>query len=477
MKPSLTRPLQLTTATFAAVTISVFVLVGGLAYRSHLRTRMAQESLEQLAAESGACLAISQILSAGGPDLASDGAVADRARRALDLSIQTSAQQDPRGLDSLRQARAQLGTSGPAHPDAAAAALASCRRGVDELTASLEQRVRPMRADADRELSLALGAPIVLLAMMAGMVLYARARLFGPLHDLGILISRLSDGDMRPVPIHPADPTVLPLFENYNHLVNRLRSLEEAHRARAETLTQEVQAATHALLAQQQSLARAERLAVAGELSANLAHELRNPLAAIEITLTNLEREAADADTAERLRLVGDEIMRLSRLLDGMLNATRHEPEASRTIRLAGMVAEMLTLVRYQLPAGVTVEAEIPQDLRAELPEDRLRQSLLNLVLNAAQVMQETGGTIEVSAGLEKGLVRIDVKDEGPGMSDDVRRALGQPFTSSRKGGTGLGLAIVSRFVRDMGGKLAIEDVAPHGCRVTMTLPTGETHA
>src|SRR5262249_51814436 len=155
---------------------------------------------------------------------------------------------------------------------------------------------------------------------------------------------RLSRGEFTPMPLEEVDPLVLPLHRQFNDLVSRLRKLEEAHQARADSLEAEVRTATRALLEQHRSLSRAERLAATGELAASVAHELRNPLAGIQMTLSNLRADLTDPELVERVDLVVNEVTRLSRLLNEMLDASRHAPEPARTVKLAQLVDEVLTL-------------------------------------------------------------------------------------------------------------------------------------
>jgi len=299
----------------------------------------------------------------------------------------------------------------------------------------------------------------------------ARRRIVEPLRSLESLISRLADGSFEPVPVEGIEPVLLPLFANYNHLVSRLRRLEEEHASRAESLEEEVRVATKALLQQQQSLARAHRLAATGELAASVAHELRNPLAAIQMALRNLRQDLSEADLIERVDLVQAEIDRLGRLLTDLLGVSRHSAEPSRSVRIDQVVGELLDLTRYQLPETIALERDISDDLVCRLPEDSFRQALLNLVLNAADALPDGRGTVSVSAGLEGSELVVAVEDDGPGFENSVLAEEGRPFVSTRERGTGLGLAIVHRFASELGGKVQLANRVPHGARVTLRLP------
>ncbi|MFO1320637.1 MAG: HAMP domain-containing sensor histidine kinase [Burkholderiales bacterium] len=298
-----------------------------------------------------------------------------------------------------------------------------------------------------------------------------RQRILRPIGNLGALLSRLSEGDRAPVSLTGIDPLLVPLFENYNQMVTRLAQLEESTRSRTLSLEQEVRAATGTLLKQQQSLARAERLATAGEVSATLAHELRNPIAGIHVTLSNLRSELKDPGVQRRIDLVIAELQRVTRLLNGLLQQSSHVPEPRRTVRVCALVQELATLVRYQLPSQVRLEVDAPDDFSCPVPEDGLRQALLNLVLNAVEALPPAGGTVSIGIERQPDRLCFRVLDDGPGFPDDLLGGGARAFVTSRETGTGLGLAIVKRFARDLGGELAFSNHEPHGACATLTLP------
>jgi signal transduction histidine kinase len=309
------------------------------------------------------------------------------------------------------------------------------------------------------------------------LILWAlRERILRPIGNLKDFLSRLSEGDFAPVPLAPIDPLLRPLFDNYNRMVIRLEQLEQSTRSRTLSLEQEVQAATHALLKQQQSLARADRLAATGEVSAAVAHELRNPIAGIHVTLTNLRSELLDPALSERVDLVIAELQRITRLLNGLLQQSSHVPEPRRRVRVDRLVHDLANLIRYQLPPQIQLEVVVPEGLECRLPEDGVRQAVLNLVLNAMEAMQPLAGIIRLAVEVAGGVVKLRVEDEGPGFSEEMLAGGIRPFFSSRETGTGLGLAFVRRFARDLGGELSIANREPHGASVTMTLPCHDRH-
>jgi signal transduction histidine kinase len=311
---------------------------------------------------------------------------------------------------------------------------------------------------------------------VAGVValLFLRRRIEGPLDNLGQLLVHLAARDYRPVPQAAVDESaalVQPVFHSYNGLVERLRRLEEDHRNREQTLEQAVRGATEALLKQSRQLARSDRLAAVGAVSAGLAHELRNPLAGIQMACTKLRRAISDADQLARLDAVVAELRRLNTMLTERVDAARHAPEPLGPIHLKGTVDQLLSLVRYQVPEGVRLESDIPNDLTCRLPEGGLRQALLNLVLNASQSMENARGSVEIRARRQGDAVLLTVSDTGPGFPAEMLAIGVRPFASGRVGGTGLGLAMVRGFTQDINGELQLANREPCGAQVTLRVP------
>lgn len=331
-----------------------------------------------------------------------------------------------------------------------------------------------VRRDVELERRLAAGALIVFPLLVVLTLLALRQRVLQPIANLRVLLSRLSQGDFAPVPLERTDKLLRPLIENYNHMVERLAQLEEENRKRTRSLTEEVRAATRTLLSQQQRLTRAERLAAAGEVSASLAHELRNPIAGIHVSLANLRKEIDNEELGKRLDLVIAELQRTTRLLNGLLQQSAHPPEQPHAVEVGALIRELATLFRYQIPAQIELHTQADDAMHCVLPEEGLRQALLNLVFNSVQALGESKGVISIRATRLDGGIRIEVCDDGMGFPDAMLTAGVRPFATFKEDGTGLGLAIVKRFANDLGGSLRIANLSPHGAQVVIILPCDE---
>lgn len=346
-------------------------------------------------------------------------------------------------------------------------------RMLDRESAIEAELLDTVHAHTRLEWRLALAALLAFPAVLMLALWALRQRVLRPVGDLKNFLSRLSTGDFTPVSVIGIDPLLLPLFENYNQMVRRLEALEQDNRTRTHSLQQEVRAATQTLLKQQQTLARAERLAAAGEVSATFAHELRNPMASMQVTLGNLRREFSDPELVERIDLVIAESQRMTRLVNGMLQQSSHVPETPRTIGLQPMLQELATLIRYQLPASIQLIVDAPRDLSWRLPEDGVRQAVLNLVLNSVEAIGARSGTVTIHVAERNDALCLAVLDDGPGFSDEILAGGIRPFVTYRESGTGLGLAIVKRFARDLGGELHIANRPTGGANATLTIPAG----
>jgi signal transduction histidine kinase len=331
-----------------------------------------------------------------------------------------------------------------------------------------EQLLEDINLDTQNELYIALTTFAIILL---GALLFLHFRIMHPLNDLRRLLERLAEENFTPITTDHLDPLLLPVFKSYNEMVTHLAELEEAKRLYAQSLQREVRIATQALLEQQASLARAERLAAIGEVAAELAHEIRNPLAGIQMAFNNLRHEIDDHHNVERVELIGSELKRLTILLNNILNQSKHTPEVARQFDISILIRDLIKLTRYQIAEAIQLDIDTPQVLRVHLPESGIRQALLNLLLNAVDALEGGSGCILIKAHVDKEGLFIDVLDNGPGFPQELLDYGIRTFRTSRSGGTGLGLSMVQRFVREIGGTIKLSNQQPHGACVTVLLP------
>jgi signal transduction histidine kinase len=272
------------------------------------------------------------------------------------------------------------------------------------------------------------------------------------------------------------------LAKSLQLMTERLRADEEALRGKIA----EIERATADLKSAQEQLVRSERLASVGRLAAGLAHEIGNPIAAIlgfqELLLEGGLDEHEARDFLERMRR---ETERIHHVLRSMLDFARPQSLApsAPAPQPAGLVSEAIAdVVTLMAPQKSWKGVELVQDVAADLPpvalaHPQIVQVLLNLLLNAADAVPTTGGRVTVRAtegvsGPRRG-VRIEVEDNGPGISAAIQGKLFEPFATTKEvgKGTGLGLAVCRGLVEAVGGTITAERGAEGGARFVLELP------
>jgi len=212
----------------------------------------------------------------------------------------------------------------------------------------------------------------------------------------------------------------------------------------------------------QEELVQSERLAVTGKLAASVAHEIRNPLTSMRMIVQTLaDRKTNDTATGEAYAMVLSEIARLELAVDELLTFARPRPAQRTPTDLNKLCAETLAFLSRQLKhAGVEAKFEPDAALPADLPLDahKIRQGLVNLLLNAMQAIVRKGTvTLRTRWDADKKIVRIEVADTGGGIPEAIRATVFDAFVSAKPGGGGLGLAIARQIAEEHNGKITFE--------------------
>ncbi len=218
---------------------------------------------------------------------------------------------------------------------------------------------------------------------------------------------------------------------------------------------------------------QADRLASLGRMSANIAHEIRNPLASMTGAIEALTAtDAVAGDERDKLtQIVLRESDRLNRTIGDFLAYARPTPIAPRRIDLAAVLEEVLMLLEHRpLPASIKVVRAFAAPLWAKVDPNALRQAIWNLCLNAVEAMP-AGGEITVGAAEAGSALDVWVADTGPGIGAADLGHIFEPFFSTKPEGSGLGLALVHRIVCDHGGDVDVRTHVGVGTTFTLTLP------
>lgn len=333
-------------------------------------------------------------------------------------------------------------------------------------TPRIEVAVHTGRLEDARRLFTWLAAALVLasllLALLAGA--YLSRRIAEPIRELSAAARRVGQGDLE-VQLEPrSDDEVGSLVSVFNEMT---RELAES-RAR---------------------LARAERLAAWREIARRVAHEIKNPLFPIRMTMETLRKSyraqhpKLDEIVEESTKTILEEVQALNRIVTEFSDLARLPAPQKAEVSVAEVLKHVASLYGSddELPGPRVVLSAAGLEALPPIAADRdqLGRALINLVKNAQEALEERGhGVVELSAhpsrrGERDGVV-FAVRDDGPGMTEEVKAQLFTPYFTTKARGTGLGLAIVERIVGEHGGQVDVKTELGSGTTFELWLPRGD---
>ena len=231
----------------------------------------------------------------------------------------------------------------------------------------------------------------------------------------------------------------------------------------------------------EERLNHAERAAVIGRLTQSVAHEIRNPLNVINLSIDHVNKKYAPEDAARRekftqlLSSMKDEIERLKHLVNDLLNYGRPARFALENVDMRQLIEETLSLLRQQADIqGVAVtidEASGPASVRGD--RERLKSFVSNLAINALQAMP-AGGHLTAHVAHHNGQVEVKISDTGVGISEESLGKIFEPYFSTKQSGFGLGLAVTRKIIEEHHGRISVESQLQRGTAFTVTLPAAE---
>jgi two-component system, NtrC family, nitrogen regulation sensor histidine kinase NtrY len=303
-----------------------------------------------------------------------------------------------------------------------------------------------------RRLALAVAVLAALLAVGAAVVL--SGRIARPVRDLAGAAHAVAAGDTpHAVPATGADE-IAELAGAFNVMTEQLRESRER-------------------------LLQAERVAAWREMARRLAHELKNPIFPIQLSIETLRRVLDQDDQRmeqfpemflESSETILDELRSLRKIIDEFSDFARMPRPQLARLSVNAVVERALDLYRPRAD-GVEIEAGLAESLpEVNADKDLLGRALGNLISNALDAMPE-GGKLSVRTAAAPGVVTVEVEDSGPGLTDEQKTRLFTPYFTTKKGGTGLGLAIVQGIVSDHGGRIQVRSEPGHGTSFTLVLP------
>lgn len=254
---------------------------------------------------------------------------------------------------------------------------------------------------------------------------------------------------------------------------------EQTHRY--QMLAENLTVANENLRKAQEEARRAERLAALGQLSAGLAHEIRNPLGVIKGSAEILNQKLADSNTLakELSGYIYTEVNRLSALVSRFLDFARPSRLELRPLELPALLEKVLKSVSEQMDISkIRVIKEYAPNLPLVMADEQLcDQVFTNLITNACEAMGEQGGELSIRAhpghSETQHSVAVEIEDTGPGIPADIKEQIFNPFFTTKKTGVGLGLAIVTKIIDAHGGAVRVKSEPGHGaCFQISFLPT-----
>jgi signal transduction histidine kinase len=324
----------------------------------------------------------------------------------------------------------------------------------------------PINALFMRTLAFAVG--LLTLISIAGLVV--TRRILRPIHMLKQGVQEIGQGNLEHrIDVRSGDEIEVLAFE-FNRMAERMQRTQEQLQRRGQELEQRV----NQLRRLQAQLMQSERMAATGELAAQIAHEINNPLGIIKnyVGIAKMLMPEEDSNR-ENLRIVDQEINRIAGIVRRLLKFAKPGSEDIQNVQINQILEELLALLSGQL---FRRKIEVDVDLHENLPEvsistDQMRQVFLNLIKNAEDAMAE-GGKLSVRTRYRKGQVEVEIADTGCGIPpEDVKNIFEPFFTTKGVKGTGLGLSVSYGIVKNYSGEINVESEPGRGTTFTIQLP------
>ena len=255
----------------------------------------------------------------------------------------------------------------------------------------------------------------------------------------------------------------------------QLRELNGKLQQNQAMLEHRISERTRQLQESQAMLVQQEKQAAFGLLAAGIAHEVGNPLAAISSLVQLLNRRNIEGETREKLSLVDDQLRRIQRTLRELVDFSRPALNEQTRCDIHAMVDAALNIAKYyKRKKGKKILTRYVENVPLMMiVRDQLVQVFLNLILNAMDATEE-GGTIEIQTSREDYWLRIDVRDDGHGVPENVRSRIFQPYFTTKATGTGLGLFVCRNIVEQNGGRIELTETSSKGTTFSVFLECGE---
>jgi two-component system NtrC family sensor kinase len=338
--------------------------------------------------------------------------------------------------------------------------------------------------------------PLTLLAIITITIMtyfLFRHIVYKPIDNLLAAMSKAEAGDLAVEVVPAVSDEIGLLTSRFNRMLGRIRHMTEQLNMDQRRLEERVSEATAEIAERKQQLEEAnltlfelqrqltqlERLAAAGQLAAQFAHEVGTPLNLISGHVQLLRARATDERVIKRLDVVESQIERITQIVRSMLDSTRRRRPQFQPTDINALLIQILDATQPTLMArNVEVQTEIRDNLPGILADpDQLQQVFINLISNSLDAMPR-GGTLRVATALEDRWLEIEITDSGEGIDNDQLDVIFDPFFSTKTGsGTGLGLTIVKQIISEHNGEIVVESDPKKWTRFRIRLPLEQTEA
>jgi two-component system, NtrC family, sensor histidine kinase HydH len=285
------------------------------------------------------------------------------------------------------------------------------------------------------------------------LLIYFIVKALRPLRELSVSCAAISEGELRTVSTQGATGEVLALEETFNDMVDALREKEMV----------------------EAKLRQAQRLTALGNLSAGIAHDVRNPLNAIKLLSSHALDTLPDgpeSPTAKPLQTIRDEVGRLEEIVSNFLSLAKERALATEDHPIDELLNACALLLQKDAEER---RVALTTDLRAgnrtlQLDPKQFTRAILNVLLNSLEACAP-GNRVRLSSRLSDRACEIEIQDDGPGLPADIAERAFDPYYTTKAGGTGLGLSITRGIIEEHHGTIELYSIQDHGCQILIRLP------
>jgi two-component system NtrC family sensor kinase len=304
-------------------------------------------------------------------------------------------------------------------------------------------------------------------------------RATAPIKRLSEVVILFANGHFGEVVSTKREDEIGKLVVGFNVMAGKLRKAYADLEGKVEASNKELEITYQMLIQRQEQLIRSEKMAALGQLSASIAHEIRNPLTSIKMFIQSLEEEIdLDENQEKDFRIITKEIDRINENITRFLNSTRPEEPLFQKVSINELVKDALELLTAKLKnSSILQDVSLSGDQEfVEGDPKQLSQVFLNLMLNASEAMPQ-GGTLTIRSAIlldadnRQAYLQLIVKDSGTGIPENDRPYLFDPFFTTKSGGTGLGLSTVYSIMQKHRGRIEVESEEGKGSSFILFFP------